>query len=93
MTETLGCVPPRQLPGCQYGRAARQPPVRRANRLPTDDTSARPDRGSRPGSAQPGSSAVVRSPAMKKPVWAVTGPVIAVARLARAGLAVRGRSS
>jgi hypothetical protein len=30
---------------------------------------------------------------MKKPVWAVTGPVIAVARLARAGLAVRGWSS
>jgi hypothetical protein len=30
---------------------------------------------------------------MKKPFWAVAGPVIAIAGLAVAGLGVRGRSS
>jgi hypothetical protein len=30
---------------------------------------------------------------MKKPVWAVAGPVVTVAGLARVGLDVRGRSS
>jgi hypothetical protein len=30
---------------------------------------------------------------MKKPVWAVAGPVIAIAGLALAGLGVRGRPS
>jgi hypothetical protein len=43
--------------------------------------------------AQPGSSAVLRSHAMKKLVWIVVGVVIAITGLALVGLGVRDWSS